>query len=335
MRQYKSILFLGLGGAGQRHLRYLRPAFPDAQLSCFRSRRTTPMLNPDFTVKTDASLEEEYNLHVFSNYEAALADSPELVVISTPTSLHARQICKALDAGCDVFCEKPGVVGLEDFRRIETSLRSSTGGLHIGFQRFHHPVSRAFREFVGKRNDGDIMSIDCQIRSHFPNWHKYEDYRTLYAGRKSLGGGVVRTECHELALLISVFDNFEGLKIEQYRDIKFEIDVESRAVLKGTFNGIPTCLEMDFLAPESRRAITVKTKEEYRCFDFDRNQILSSYDGKDFVTLSVLKDLDQFQAQLNTVFNDSGFDKVNTLKLLKNMALVFEECSKGVIFDAV
>lgn len=335
MSQYKSILFLGLGGAGQRHLRYLSAAFPDAKLSCFRSRRTTPMLNPDFSVNAGASLEEEYKLHVFSDYEAALSDGQELVVISTPTSLHAGQICKALDAGCDVLCEKPGIVGLEDFNQIKSSLHNSKGNLHIGFQRLHHPVSIAFRDFICEAPEGEILAIDCQICSHFPSWHKYEDYRTLYAGRKSLGGGVVRTECHELALLVSIIGRFEGLKLEQRRDTKFEIDVESRAVLQGTLNGIPTTLDMDFLASDSRRAITVKTKDEYRRFDFDGNQVLTSCDGKDFTTLHKLKDVDQFQAQLNAVFKTPGFDNSKTLKLLENMALVFEESSAGCVVDAV
>ena len=334
MSRYSSILFIGLGGAGQRHLRYFHNTFPNARLSCFRSRKTTPTLNPDFTVKAGVSVEDEYNLSVFSDYETALANSPDLVVISTPTSFHASQICKALDAGCDVFCEKPGLADSEGFAQIKESLEKSTGNLHLGFQRFHHPVSAAFKNFVGDKKNGEIRAIECKVCSFFPDWHKYEDYRTLYAGKKSLGGGVIRTECHELALLISVFGEFEGLELEQYRDTKFEVDVETLALLTGTFKEIPTIIEMNFLASESRRVITVKTETEDRRFDFDSNQVLTNVNGENFSPLTELQVQDQFQAQLNEVFVQQGFEKEKTLQLLKHLAGVFEKSSSSVVTDA-
>ena len=60
---YKCILFLGLGGAGQRHLRILRERLPNARMIGVRKTGKTPLLNSDFTVKNGASQNyEEWNL---------------------------------------------------------------------------------------------------------------------------------------------------------------------------------------------------------------------------------------------------------------------------------
>ena len=49
---YKKILFIGLGGAGQRHLRVFYDLLPSkTEFYAFRSKKTTPLLNSDFSVK--------------------------------------------------------------------------------------------------------------------------------------------------------------------------------------------------------------------------------------------------------------------------------------------
>ena len=45
-----NILFLGLGGAGQRHLRIFSKFLPKANLYAWRAKKKTPTLNENFTV---------------------------------------------------------------------------------------------------------------------------------------------------------------------------------------------------------------------------------------------------------------------------------------------
>ena len=42
-------LFIGLGGAGQRHLRIFRELLPNAEFYGYRTTKKTPLLNNDFT----------------------------------------------------------------------------------------------------------------------------------------------------------------------------------------------------------------------------------------------------------------------------------------------
>ena len=86
---YKCILFLGLGGAGQRHLRILKEALPSTKMIGVRKTGKTPVLNSDFTVKEGASLELEYGITFFSSIDEAYIQEPDLVVIATPTFNHS------------------------------------------------------------------------------------------------------------------------------------------------------------------------------------------------------------------------------------------------------
>ena len=65
-------MFLGLGGAGQRHLRIFNTLLPDVKKIAFRSTFKTPTLNADFTVANSETLEERYNLEVFKNLKGNL-----------------------------------------------------------------------------------------------------------------------------------------------------------------------------------------------------------------------------------------------------------------------
>ena len=83
------IFFVGLGGAGQRHLRMFKNHLPKkTEFSAFRSTGKTPLLNSNFSVNTKENIEEKYNLKIYKSLEDGLKNQPDLIVISTPSSLH-------------------------------------------------------------------------------------------------------------------------------------------------------------------------------------------------------------------------------------------------------
>ena len=63
----EKILFIGLGGAGQRHLRIYRDLLPNIDFYGLRKTKKTPTLNHDFTVDNNNSLKSKYNINFISN----------------------------------------------------------------------------------------------------------------------------------------------------------------------------------------------------------------------------------------------------------------------------
>ena len=107
---FKRILFIGLGGAGQRHLRIISGILPNAELIAYRQLEKTPLLNSDFSVNSDSTIESKYNIDIYHDLNNAYKRNPDLVIISTPTSLHCEHIIKASEEGVAIIVEKPGSI---------------------------------------------------------------------------------------------------------------------------------------------------------------------------------------------------------------------------------
>ena len=67
--------------------------------------------------------------------------------------------------------------------------------------RFHPQSIKIFNIIKNKKSLGTIYNASINVNSYMPNWHKYENYKDLYASNKNLGGGVILTECHEIDLM--------------------------------------------------------------------------------------------------------------------------------------
>lgn len=203
---FTKILFIGLGGAGQRHLRIFRKLLPASTIfSTYRSTGATPLLHSDFTVDTQNTVESFFQLQRFDSLESAFAFGPNLTVISTPTSFHREPMMMAMEAGSGILVEKPWAESLDGFSRFSTGMVAKKLPFHISFQRRFHPqIAQAHRAVISGVI-GRPMTAIFTVYSNVPSWHAYEDWHELYAVRSDMGGGVLLTEIHEIDLAIWFF----------------------------------------------------------------------------------------------------------------------------------
>ena len=104
----KKVLFTGLGSIGQRHVRNLRTLMGNSvEILAYRKRNTSPLLNPDMTVRVDSDIESMYNIRSYFDFDEALAEKPDVVFITNPNNMHMPIALKAAEAGCHLFVEKP------------------------------------------------------------------------------------------------------------------------------------------------------------------------------------------------------------------------------------
>lgn len=198
---FSKVLFVGLGGAGQRHLRILRQLLPkNTVFTAYRRTGGTPLLRPDFTVDKQSTVEAAYGLKTFDSLEAAFADGPDLTVVSTPTACHREPMMMAMEAGSGVLVEKPWAENLQDFSKFRDGIIAKHLPFHISFQRRFHPQIVRARQAVTSGEIGRPVAATFTVYSNVPSWHPYEDWRNLYAVRPEMGGGVLLTEIHEVDL---------------------------------------------------------------------------------------------------------------------------------------
>ena len=104
----------------------------------------------DVDPKRAEALAAQYpGARVFPAFEEVLAD-PEIraVVIATPAGQHASMAIAALNAGKDVFVEKPLALSAEDGRAMLEASRRQGRLLMVGHLLIHHPAVKAIQQLL-------------------------------------------------------------------------------------------------------------------------------------------------------------------------------------------
>ncbi len=272
------MFFVGLGGAGQRHLRVFKELLPaGTEFSAFRAVGKTPLLNSDFSVNTDSTVESRYNLRLFDSIEEGLGDRPDVVVVSTPTSLHYDVALEAAKRGSNLIVEKPFSNTLEGFDRFRDTVLANELHFLLSLQRRFHPYLRRTREIIASGQLGKMVTAVFNVGTYVPAWHKYEDFRELYACRRELGGGVLLTECHELDLAYWYFGLPHSVYCSggNYSDVR--LDVEDTVHLTLRYPEHDVQLNLSFMQEYVRRDFYIAGTKGYVSWDAEGNRLTEYY----------------------------------------------------------
>jgi predicted dehydrogenase len=90
---------------------------------------------------------------------SALRSRPDLVVIATPPALHAAQTLDALEAGADVFVEKPLALGGRDARTVRARARALGRVVAVGHVLRFHPAYEAMDRLVREGAVGTVTRV--------------------------------------------------------------------------------------------------------------------------------------------------------------------------------
>ena len=109
---------------------------------------------------------EKY-LHVesFEGHEEMLdRTSPDFVIVSTPTGLHADCAIAAINRGTHVFMEKPLSVSVDDGRAILGALAAKPVVNQVGYVVRFNDIFLAVKKLVDSGALGDILSFKAEVR---------------------------------------------------------------------------------------------------------------------------------------------------------------------------
>lgn len=266
------VLFVGLGSAGQRHLRNLRRLCGTAvEVMAYRVRKRQIMFDDQMRIQEGKELDKEQQIHVYDDYEKALGEKPDIVFITNQNSKHMEFALKAAEAGCHLFLEKPisdTLVGIDELDRI---VKEKGTVAYVGYQNRLHPCVKRAKEILQGNILGNIYMVYSELGEYLPKMHPWEDYRMMHEANRKLGGGVVICQLHELDYLYYLF----GMPKEIYciggKRSDLEIDVEdvATALCKCDYRGKECAVNvhLDFLqSPPTRHC---KIAGEFGRFEFD------------------------------------------------------------------
>lgn len=294
------VLFVGLGSAGQRHLRNLKRLYgDDVEIMAYRVRKLQRVFDDQMHIVDGKGLDEEYGIRVFDDYEQALQTEPDVVFVTNQNSRHMEYAVKAAKVGCHLFIEKPISVTLEGVDELEAEMKAHGKLAYVGYQNRLHPCVKKAKELLGSGSLGQIYMVYSELGEYLPGMHPWEDYRNMHEARTELGGGVVLCQLHELDYLYHLF----GMPKEIYaiggHRSRLEIDVEdsATALCRYEYDGRECAVNvhLDFLqSPPTRHCkiagelgryefdllhnsyklyLTDGTTEEKTFQDFERNDV--------------------------------------------------------------
>lgn len=227
-------MIAGAGSIGRRHLRNLL-ALGERDILLFRTRQGT-------LPEDDLSA-----FPVEVNLGAALAQRPQAVIVSNPTSLHLEIAIPAAQGGCHLLLEKPISHTMEGIDELEKAARRSGAKILVGYQFRFHPGLRYIKDLLSTTAIGRPLSARAHWGEYLPGWHPWEDYRNSYSARPDLGGGVILTLSHPLDYLLWLLGPVEGLTALAGKLGNLEMQVEDTAEIGLRFtNGALGSVHLDY-----------------------------------------------------------------------------------------
>lgn len=103
-------------------------------------------------------------------YEKA---KPDAVIVSTADFQHALHLVQGIEAGCDVYCEKPFAETMEDARYALKVARASDRIVQIGSQRRSGSAYHAAYDYLQSGEFGDIVCVEMTWNVNQPGrWRR-------------------------------------------------------------------------------------------------------------------------------------------------------------------
>jgi predicted dehydrogenase len=245
------ILVVGLGSIGKRHAACLQE-FDGVEIAVLRTAKGT--------LKDKSAYKELYCL------EDALAYQPDGVIIANPTSLHVETALPFLERGIKTLIEKPISNTVADVEKLAPYQNNILVAYCLRFL----PLTNFIKEIAATEK---IYKVGFKRSYYLPKWHPYADYRTEYAAKKELGGGVIRTLSHEIDLMLYLFGEPVSTTGVVDKISHLEIDTDDYAFFTSkTTTGARVNFELDFFSPKNVNIGELFTEKGK--YSWDMNEML-------------------------------------------------------------
>lgn len=108
-------------------------------------------------------LAKEYpGVSLYENYDQALQSEVSAFIIATPAPTHYKISLKALQAGKDVFIEKPITLRIDEARHLAEYAHLNNQVLMVGHLLLYQPAIRWMEEYLATGKAGKVLHIAAQ-----------------------------------------------------------------------------------------------------------------------------------------------------------------------------
>ncbi len=322
----KRIVIVGFGFMGQNHAKNI------LKNGTLELAGIVDAVDPKIALKKSASgnldlgaFSEEFIAHVpyFSDLaEAIAAIKPDAVLVAAPTMLHYKFAKTALDAGCNLFLEKPICLDLALCEELVALAKAKGLVFMAGHCVRFTPEFQFLKKAVAENPYGKPQYLHFSRYSGIPAWGCWTDPEV---SSKS-GGAMFDMAIHDSDCARALFGNPDELSMMPYLRERFGLMVVD-SVWKYN-NGPLVRVEAGFLAPPSlpfHREFTAVFENASVVCDMNGMR-LSDKDGVHEIKLDAIDpyaaEIDAFAEYLQKgemPLDCSGADAMATIRICRRM----------------
>lgn len=177
-----SILIIGCGSIGERHLR------------CFQRTGRASLSACDSDANLLETIAKNYQVATFKGLDEALSKGRfDAAVVCTPAHLHVPMALRLLRSNLNLLIEKPLSQSFDGIDQLLEAHKSSGKQVAVAYVLHAHPLLNQARDFLQSGEYGPVRHATTSAGQHFPAMrppHAVNYAKTYYSDRKTGGGAI-------------------------------------------------------------------------------------------------------------------------------------------------
>ena len=257
------IFHIGLVGGGnitETHARAAR-AIPGVEIAAIHGTNAEKI----------ASLCREHGGTAYQDFEAFLKHRPmEMVILGSPSGLHAAQGIAAARHGLHVLTEKPIEINTARADALIEAAKESKVQLGVIFQDRMKPHIRQLKKWVEQGVLGKLLFVDARVK-----WYRPPEYYANSRWRGTLaldgGGALINQGVHTVDLLLWLLGDVARVQARTARQMhKIEAEDTAVAILEFTSGALGILQATTAAYPGYPRRVEITGTEGTVILEHDR-----------------------------------------------------------------
>jgi len=321
-----NILVVGLGSAGQRHLRILSNLFKEtSDIYVYRGKHKRGLIS--------SNLQEEnmgidpiqfYGAKELLHSEDFQTLNWDLSVIATPPKSHLEYFELISSNSKRILIEKPVSTDLDTAVAIQKIAKENNKSVLIGYQIIFHELVQILLEYI--KELGDIESCGIVFIESLAEMNPFRKMHTHHLANPE-GGGVFLGLSHDLDLILFLFG------VNGYEDLNFTnilrnsaeaiIECDLSVKLLCSKGSIPTNASFSISDKSKKRSLTINgSKAKLELNQVTQTITVLSYNGEIIHKKNLVVDKDSlFRDQVNYLLSINDFNSFCENNLNRSMLI--------------
>lgn len=271
----QKIAVIGLGNITTRHRKNLKTIYPNAVIYAMSASGRIPtdkVINADIVVNDICEI---------------IGHRPDMAIVASPATSHARHSIPLIEAGIPVLIEKPLAANKSDTLAIIRAADKYKTPVAVGYCLRYLSSSIHIKKLLDRQSIGKLYNAFIEVGQYLPDWRSTKEYRDSVSANSHLGGGALLELSHELDYVQWLLGTLDSKYAILRSSEELLLNVEDSVDILATNNqGTVVSIHLDFLQRQAHRKCRFIGSEANLEWNLLKNEIVLITKEKDEILFS-------------------------------------------------